>query len=52
MQERFVKTINSLNVLIEKIAPPEFKQKWKVSVNDGSVIFGAAFSNGLFQFLL
>ena len=45
MQERFVKVINSLNALIEKIAPPEFKQKWKVSVNDGSVIFGSAFSN-------
>jgi elongation factor 2 len=45
MQERFVKIINNLNVLIEKIAPPEFKQKWKVQVNDGSVIFGSAFSN-------
>lgn len=45
MQERFIKIINSLNALIEKIAPPEFKQKWKVSVNDGSVIFGSAFSN-------
>ncbi|MCA9487138.1 MAG: elongation factor EF-2 [Nanoarchaeota archaeon] len=45
MQERFVKIINTLNVLIEKIAPPEFKQKWKVNVNDGSVIFGSAFSN-------
>ncbi|MDA3855649.1 MAG: elongation factor EF-2 [Candidatus Woesearchaeota archaeon] len=45
MQERFIKIINQLNVLIEKIAPPEFKQKWKVNVNDGSVIFGAAFSN-------
>ncbi len=45
MQERFIKIINNLNILIEKIAPPEFKQKWKVSVNDGSVIFGSAFSN-------
>lgn len=45
MQERFVRIINNLNQLIEKIAPPEFKQKWKVSVNDGSVIFGAAFTN-------
>lgn len=45
MQERFVRIINSLNELIEKIAPPEFKQKWKVSVQDGSVIFGSAFSN-------
>lgn len=45
MQERFIRIINSLNVLIEKIAPPEFKQKWKVNVNDGSVIFGSAYSN-------
>jgi elongation factor 2 len=45
MQERFIKIINSLNVLIKKIAPGEFKDKWQVNVNDGSVIFGAAFSN-------
>lgn len=45
MQERFVRIINNLNILIEKIAPPEFKQKWKVNVADGSVIFGSAFSN-------
>ncbi len=45
MQERFIKIINSLNILIEKIAPGEFKQKWKVQVNDGSVIFGSAYSN-------
>ncbi len=45
MQERFVKVINNLNVLITKIAPPEFKKKWQVNVNDGSVIFGSAYSN-------
>jgi len=45
MQERFIKIINEINVLIEKIAPPEFKQKWKVNVNDGSVIYGSAYSN-------
>lgn len=45
IQERFVKVINSLNVLIEKIAPTEFKEKWKVNVNDGSVIFGSAYTN-------
>ena len=45
MQERFVKTINSFNVLLEKIAPPEYKQKWKVNVADGSVMFGSAYSN-------
>lgn len=45
MQAKFVKIIEELNVLIEKIAPPEFKQKWKVSVADGSVCFGSAYSN-------
>ncbi len=45
MQERFVKIINKLNELIEKIAPPKFKQAWKVSVMDGSVCFGSAYSN-------
>lgn len=45
MQERFVKNINNLNALLEKIAPAEFKQKWKVNVNDGSVVFGSAYSN-------
>ncbi|MFW5704939.1 MAG: elongation factor EF-2 [Nanoarchaeota archaeon] len=45
MQERFIRIINKLNELIEKIAPAEFKQKWKVNVQDGSVIFGSAYSN-------
>ena len=45
MQERFIKIIDKLNVLIEKIAPSEYKQKWKVNVADGSVCFGAAFTN-------
>lgn len=45
MQERFIRVIDKLNELITKIAPPEYKKKWRVNVNDGSVIFGAAFSN-------
>ncbi len=45
MQERFVKIIASLNALIEKIAPSEYKQKWKVNVSDGSVCFGSAYMN-------
>ena len=45
MQERFIKIINELNVLIKKIAPPEFKNKWQVNVSDGSVCFGSAYSN-------
>jgi len=45
MQEKFVKVINNVNQLIAKIAPPEFKQKWQVNVNDGSVCFGSAYTN-------
>ncbi len=45
MQEKFVKIINQVNELIENYAPEEYKEKWKVSVNDGSVAFGSAFHN-------
>lgn len=43
MQERFVKIINNVNKLISSIAPKEFKEKWQVNVNDGSVAFGSAY---------
>jgi len=43
MQDRFIKIINDVNRLISHIAPEEFKQKWQVSVQDGSVSFGSAF---------
>lgn len=45
MQERFVKIINEFNTLVANIAEPEFKQKWQVSVNEGSVAFGSARDN-------
>ncbi|MFA5258895.1 MAG: elongation factor EF-2 [Candidatus Pacearchaeota archaeon] len=45
MQERFMKVIDHFNLLIEQIAEPEFRQKWKVNVADGSVIFGSAKDN-------
>ncbi len=45
MQQRFVKLINDFNMLIEQIAEPELKNKWKVNVNDGSVAFGSAREN-------
>ncbi len=45
MQDRFMKVIAHVNSLIEKIAEDEFKQKWKVDVNTGSVAFGSAFHN-------
>ncbi|MBI2110309.1 elongation factor EF-2, partial [Candidatus Woesearchaeota archaeon] len=43
MQERFIKIIGDVNRLIESIAPEEFKEKWKVHVQEGSVCFGSAF---------
>ncbi len=45
MQERFTKIINEFNNLIMQIAEPEYKEKWKVNVQDGSVAFGSARDN-------
>lgn len=45
MQQRFQKIIAEVNNLIEKIAPEEYKQKWKVNVKNGSVAFGSALLN-------
>lgn len=45
MQERFIKIINEVNRLIADIAPGEYKQKWQVNVEKGSVAFGSAFHN-------
>ncbi|MEK6855022.1 MAG: elongation factor EF-2 [Nanoarchaeota archaeon] len=45
MQQRFVKLINDFNNLIMQIAEPEYKEKWKVSVEEGSVAFGSAREN-------
>jgi elongation factor 2 len=45
MQERFMKIIDNFNLLVEQIAEPEYREKWKVNVADGSVIFGSAKDN-------
>ena len=45
MQERFLKIFKHFNELIEKIAEPEYKEKWQVDINDGSVAFGSAREN-------
>ncbi len=45
MQKRFMKMIAEVNVLIDKYAEPEYKKKWQVNVNDGSVAFGSAYRN-------
>ncbi len=45
IQERFISVIKDVNKLINNIAPKEFKEKWQVNVQDGSVAFGSAFHN-------
>ncbi len=42
MQERLLGVITHVNKLIRQIAEEEFKEKWQVDVNDGSVAFGSA----------
>jgi len=42
MQERFTNIIREVNILIQKYAEEEYKNKWMVNVNDGSVAFGSA----------
>ncbi|MFA4907627.1 MAG: elongation factor EF-2 [archaeon] len=43
MQERFVKTIVQVNKLIRQNAPEQFRDKWQVKVEEGSVCFGSGF---------
>ncbi len=50
MSEKFISIINNVNKLIEAIAPEEYKQKWKIGVQDGSVAFGSAFHNWALSF--
>ncbi len=45
MQQRFIKIITGVNKFLNSIAPKEFKDKWNVNVQDGSVCFGSAFHN-------
>ena len=42
MQERFIKIITELDNKIQNLAPPEFKEDWKLDVAGGSVAFGSA----------
>ncbi|MDP6459859.1 MAG: GTP-binding protein, partial [Candidatus Hydrothermarchaeota archaeon] len=45
MQQRFVKIISEFNNILKNMAPKEFKNKWQVRVEDGSVAFGSAYYN-------
>jgi len=42
MQEWLLEIITNFNRLIDIYAEPEYKEKWKVSIQDGSVSFGSA----------
>jgi len=45
MQERFIKIINKFNELMDRAISEEFRGKWNVKVEDGTVAFGSAFHN-------
>ncbi|KYK19959.1 elongation factor EF-2 [Thermoplasmatales archaeon SG8-52-4] len=45
MQQRFVKIIAKFNELLNRTVPEEFRNKWNVKVENGSVAFGSAFYN-------
>ncbi len=45
MQKRFLDIILEFNRLIEQIAEEQFREKWKVSIQGGSVAFGSARDN-------
>ena len=45
MQQRFIDIISEVNKLINNMVPEEFKGKWNVKVEDGSVAFGSAYHN-------
>ena len=45
MQKRFVKIIKQVNDLIARTVPDEFKSKWFISPENGTVAFGSAYHN-------
>lgn len=42
MEQRFIRIITKFNELLRKYAPKELAERWKVSVEGGSVAFGSA----------
>jgi len=44
MYERLVKIINSVNALITRYGPKEFKEEWLIKVEKGNVAFGSAYN--------
>jgi elongation factor 2 len=52
MQRRFIEIISDFNKIVKSMAPPEFRDKWQVKVEDGSVAFGSAYHNWAINFPL
>lgn len=52
MQRRFIEIISDFNKIVRSMAPPEFRDKWQVKVEDGSVAFGSAYHNWAINFPL
>ncbi|WP_456475357.1 elongation factor EF-2 [Candidatus Pyrohabitans sp.] len=52
MQRRFIEIISEFNKIVKGMAPPEFRDKWQVKVEDGSVAFGSAYHNWAINFPL
>ena len=50
MQERLLGVITHVNRLIGEIAESDYKTKWQVDVNVGTVAFGSAFHNWALSF--
>ncbi len=50
MEKKFISIIDHVNTLIYDIAPEGYKNKWGVSVGEGSVAFGSAFHNWALSF--
>jgi elongation factor 2 len=50
LQKRLANIVIDVNKFIQRHVEPQFKDKWIVKVEDGSVAFGSALKNGQFQF--
>lgn len=50
MQQWLAKIINDFNQLISMYAEPEYREKWRVSIQDSSVAFGSAKDRWGFNF--
>ncbi len=50
ISQRILALVTQFNEMIELIAEPQFREKWKVSVQNGSVAFGSARENWALSF--